>query len=388
MTWTNWSGSFSCEPAALLFPESEGELIELVQRAREDGARIRVVGTGHSCTPLVATDGRLVSLDRMSGVVRAEPEESRAWVRTGTKLHDLGGSLHDLGFAMENLGDIDVQALGGALGTGTHGTGVALPNLSARVSGVRLIDGEGNLRVIKEDQPELLRAARVSLGALGILTAARLELVPAFRLHERIERLPIERCLAELDERIARTRHFEFFWYPSKDQAEAKSLHPTHLPAEAAAGKYERIDWSHRILPSVRELRFFEMEYAVPAEAGPACFRAVRERMQARHGDVVWPVEYRTVAADDALLSPAQGRATVTISIHQDGQLPYEAFFRDVEPILTEHGGRPHWGKAHTREAPDLEATLPGFAQFARLRRGLDPDGVFLNPHLEAILGV
>ena len=99
MTWTNWSGSVSCEPAAQLFPESEGELIELVQRTREDGGRIRVVGTGHSCTPLVATGGRLVSLDRMSGVVRAELEERRAWVRTGTKLHDLGEPLHELGFA-------------------------------------------------------------------------------------------------------------------------------------------------------------------------------------------------------------------------------------------------------------------------------------------------
>jgi FAD/FMN-containing dehydrogenase len=387
MTWTNWSGSVSCVPAAQVQPESEGELIDLVRKAREAGQTVRVVGTGHSATPLVATDGLLVSLDRMSGVVRAEPGERRAWVRTGTKLHDLGEPLHELGFAMENLGDVDVQALGGALGTGTHGTGPALPNLSARVSGVRLIDGEGNLRVIKEDQPELLRAARVSLGALGILTAARLELVPSFRLLERVERIPIERCLRELDERIAATRHFEFFWLPSKDQAEAKSLQPTDLPPEAAAGDYERIDWSHRILPSVRELRFFEMEYAIPAEAGPACFRAVRERMQARHRDVVWPVEYRTVAPDDALLSPAQGRATVTISIHQDGRLPYQEFFRDVEPILVEHGGRPHWGKVHTREAPDLEASLPGFAQFAELRRSVDPDGVFLNPHLEAILG-
>jgi FAD/FMN-containing dehydrogenase len=305
-----------------------------------------------------------------------------------TTLNALGRELFDLGLALENLGDIDVQAVGGALSTGTHGTGATLRNLPARVSGLRLLLADGSLRVVREeDDPELLAAARVSLGALGVITAARIDCVPAYRLHERTERLPIEQCLASLAERIAATRHFEFFWYPSRDLAEAKSLHPTELPAEAAlATKYERIGWSHEILPSVREDRFVEMEYALPAEAGLACFRVVRERMRERHPEVAWPVEYRTLSSDSAWLSTAHARETVTISLHQGAALPWRAFFADLEPVLQEHGGRPHWGKRHSLGARELAPLYPRMDEFVRLAEQLDPAGRFRNEHLRALL--
>jgi FAD/FMN-containing dehydrogenase len=309
-------------------------------------------------------------------------------VRAGTKLSALGRELFALGLALENLGDVDVQALGGALATGTHGTGRTLPNLSARVSGLRLLLADGSLRVLRaEDDAETLAAARVSLGALGVVSAVRIDCMPAYRLHERTSRMPIETCLASLAERVAASRHFEFFWYPARDFAETKTLEPTELPPDAVAGrKYERIGWSHEILPSVRELRFVEMEYAVPAEHGPDCFRAVRERMQQKHPDVVWPVEYRSVRADDAWLSPAHGRDTVTLSVHQGAELPWQDFFADVEPLLREHGGRPHWGKRHGLGSRELGPLYPRFDDFRRLRAELDPGARFLNAHLRELL--
>jgi FAD/FMN-containing dehydrogenase len=210
--------------------------------------------------------------------------------------------------------------------------------------------------------------------------------VPAYRLHERVVRMPIDACLASLDERCAAHRHYEFWWYPARDLAEAKSLDPTEEGPEAIAGRrYERIGWSHEVLPSVRELRFVEMEYALPAEAGPAAFRAVRERMRSRHADVAWPVEYRRVRADDAWLSPAHGRETVALSLHQGAELPWEGFFADLEPLLREHGGRPHWGKRHGLRAAELGALYPRFGDFQRLRAELDPKGRFLNGHLRAL---
>jgi FAD/FMN-containing dehydrogenase len=129
------------------------------------------------------------------------------------------------------------------------------------------------------------------------------------------------------------------------------------------------------------------MEYSVPAESGPACMREVEARMRARWSDVEWPVEYRTLRADDAWLSTAHERDTVTISIHQDARLPHDALFADLEPIFREHRGRPHWGKLHTRAAEDLFALYPRFADFCALRRRLDPRGVFLNVHLRKLLG-
>jgi FAD/FMN-containing dehydrogenase len=387
VAWSNWAGNVRCEPRRHVAARSEAEVVAALKDADREGLAVRVAGSGHSFSPLVATDGLLLSLDGLAGIARHEAEQRRVWVRAGTKLHALGPELHALGLALENLGDIDVQALGGALATGTHGTGRALPNLAARVSGLRLLLADGSLRVLRaEDEPELLAAARVSLGALGVVTAARLDCVPAYRLHERVERMPLETCLACLDERSEANRHFEFFWYPGKDLAETKTIHPTEEPPEAAAGrKYERIGWSHEILPSVRELRFVEMEYALPAEAGPGAFRALRERMRERHGAVAWPVEYRHVRGDDAWLSTAHARDTVTLSVHQGAELPWQEFFADIEPLLRAHGGRPHWGKRHGLGAAELAPLYPRFAEFQRARAGLDPGGRFLNEHLRRL---
>jgi len=390
VAWSNWAGNIRCEPRASLAAASEAEVVAALRDAEREGLGVRVAGSGHSFSPLVATDGLLLSLEGLAGIARREPEQRRVWARAGTKLSALGKLLHALGLAQENLGDVDVQALGGALATGTHGTGRTLPSLSARVSGLRLLLADGSLCVLRaEDEPERLAAARVSLGALGVVTAARLDCVPAYRLHERTVRMPIDACLASLAERCAACRHYEFFWYPARDLAEAKSLEPTELLPEAVAGRaYERIGWSHELLPSVRELRFVEMEYALPAEAGPACFRAVRERMRERHPDVAWPVEYRCVRADDAWLSPAYGRDTVTLSLHQGAELPWQDFFTDLEPVLRSHAGRPHWGKRHSLGADELNALYPRFDDFRRLRAELDPKGRFLNDHLRALFGV
>lgn len=389
MTWRNWAGNVDCAPRVRTTANREADVVTALRKAEREGLPVRVAGSGHSFSPLVATDGLLLSLEGLTGIARHEQEGNRVWVRAGTTLNALGHDLFTLGLALENLGDVDVQAVGGALATGTHGTGPGLPNLSARVSGLRLLLADGSLRVVREEgDPELLAAARVSLGALGVATAARIDCVPAYRLHERVERLAIDACLESLDERIAATRHFEFFWYPARDVVDAKSLHPTELPPEAVADrKYERIGWSHEILPSAREDRFVEMEYALPAEAGPACFRAVRERMRVRHTEVAWPVEYRTLRSDDAWLSTAHARETVTISLHQGAALPWQDFFADLEPVLRAHGGRPHWGKRHGLTAGDLAPLYPRFNAFVALAHELDPDGRLRNAHLQALLG-
>ena len=390
MSWSNWAGNVRCEPRLSIDAASEAEVVAALREAERAALCVRVAGSGHSFSPLVDTGGLLLTLDGLSGIARHEPEQRRVWVRAGTKLHALGPALHALGLALENLGDVDVQALGGALATGTHGTGRTLPNLSARVSGLRLLLADGSLCVLRaEDEPERLAAARVSLGALAVVTAARFDCVPAYRLHERVERMPVDACLASLEERSAASRHYEFFWYPGRDLAETKTIETTALPPEAVTGReYERIGWSHEILPSERTLRFVEMEYALPAAAGPACFRAVRERMQSRHAAVAWPVEYRCLRRDDAWLSTAHGRETVTLSLHQGAELPWQDFFADLEPLLRAHGGRPHWGKRHSLGARELAPLYPQFDAFRRLRSELDSHGRFLNDHLRGLFGL
>jgi FAD/FMN-containing dehydrogenase len=387
--WSNWSGGVSCRAHEIAAPGSETELVALVERASHEERTVRPVGSGHSFSPVVATDGIVVSLDHLAGLESHDRDGREATARAGTKLHALGQALLEQGLAMENLGDVDVQALGGALATGTHGTGRTLGNLSSRVSWLRLVGAGGAVHECDAtSDPELFRAARVSLGALGIVTAARLRLLPAYRLHERTWRAPLDEILDKLDSLVLAHRHFEFFYYPKHDFAEAKAIDPTEADLTSVADrKGERIDWSARILPSVREERFNEMEYSVPAEAGPACLRAVVDRVRGRHPEVVWPLEYRTVAPDDAFLSPAQGRATVAISVHQDGRFPFREFFGDVEPILLAHDGRPHWGKFHNARGEVLASRYPDWERFQAVRQRLDPGGTFLNDHLASIFG-
>lgn len=398
--WTNWSGSVRCAPRQLAMPDDEAAIIALVRGlAREPGAELRAVGTGHSFAPLCATDGVLLSLDRLQGIIDVDPARMEATIWAGTELHRLGAPLLAAGLALENLGDIDRQSLGGAIGTGTHGTGQTLGSIPTQVVGLRLVLASGEiLDCSAEREPEIFAAARLSLGALGVITRVTLRLLPAYRLHERTWAASFAECLAGLAALIEGNRHFEFFWSPREDACAMKALNPTTAvtpespaPPPAAPGRLarylgpERVDWSYRIFPSERTVRFNELEFAVPAANGPACLRELRSLMQGRHPEVAWPIEYRTLRADDIPLSPAYGRETVTISLHQAHDRPHERFFADAEAIFRNHQGRPHWGKMHRYDVHDLRAAYPGWDQFHAVRQRLDPDGRWLNPYLRCL---
>jgi FAD/FMN-containing dehydrogenase len=388
LAWSNFSGRVAFTPSLLARPKSEAELCAVVREATRAGGCVRVAGSGHSFTPLVASSGTLVSLDDWQGIESVDTAKRQAVIRAGTVLHALGEPLLAAGLAMRNMGDVDVQALAGAVSTGTHGTGPTLANVSSQVIAARLVLASGELLELGAGD-ERLDAARVSLGLLGVFSTLTLQLVPAYRLHERVWKSDTEACLEALDANITAHRHFEFWWYPHRDYAEQKALQPTEAEAASVAGrKGERIDWSARILPSVRELKFNEMEYSVPAAAGPACFRAVRERMRSRWPDVVWPVEYRTLAPDSAWLSTAHARDTVTISLHQDAKLDCEAFFGDCEAVFRDHDGRPHWAKLHRRSEAELARLYPEWQRFRALRAQLDPAGTFANPYLRELFQI
>ena len=397
--WTNWSGSVSAAPQQVISPSREAELLDLVSQAGQAGQSIRIAGSGHSFVPLCASNDLILSLDNLQGVVSIDSEQGEATVWAGSKIYQLGEPLLAAGLGMENMGDIDRQSLAGAISTGTHGTGPALGSISTQVIGLRLVTArDGILELSAEDDTVPFDAVRVSLGALGIVSQIRLRLLPAYRLHERTWVESFETCFEKLDEQIAATRHFEFFWSPREDGCACKALQPTDqtalpesaggVPAAGRLSRYiseERIDFSHRIFPSERNTLFNEMEFAVPAEQGPDCLKAIRDLMLTRHPDVLWPIEYRTLAADEIWLSPAYRRETVTISIHQAAELPHEAFFADAEAIFREFEGRPHWGKMHSFTPAELRDTYPKWGAFQDLRQRLDPDGRFMNRYLESL---
>jgi L-gulono-1,4-lactone dehydrogenase len=422
--WTNWAGDQQCEPAALERPAAVGEVVGAVERAVAAGRCVRVAGSGHSFTGAVLTDGALLSLDRMGALLDADPGTGLVRVEAGITLHALNQALAEHGLAMPNLGDIDEQSIAGAISTATHGTGVTLRNLSAQVRALRLVTASGEVREI--DGGEDLLAARVAIGALGIVTEVTLQTVPAFTLRGVDAPVALAEVLDGLDERVAGHRHFEFFVFPHADSALTRTndvvdqpprprsklrayvddvllgnvafqlacaigrTFPRAIPSlnrlvTRFSGATTRVDRSDRIFASPRKVRFTEMEYALPRPVAADAVRAIKAT--AERYAVNFPIEVRFVAPDDALLSPAHERETVYVAVHMFKGMEWEPYFRAVEAIADEHGGRPHWGKRHFQTGATLAARYPAWERFAAVRERMDPGGVFSNAYTDRVLG-
>ena len=391
--WRNWSGSIACQPRRIVCPRDEGEMQALMREAAEQGRVVRAIGTGHSSSDIVRCEDTLVSLRHFTGVVEADPKGLEAVVGAGSTLEDLGKSLYERDLALPNYGDVATQTIGGAVGTGTHGSGRREPNMSQMLIEVTLVDGQGRLRTITRDQVDGLRAARVALGTLGVFLWLRLRLVPNFDVERREFAIGTDAALEQLPALVDGNRSFDFYWYPRRDDIKLRLVNPVGGGVDPCGARLlaKTDGYGHHVIPTHTGIphRFEESEYALPADNGIACFRAVRERVLARWRHVVgWRVLYRTVRADDADLSPAHGRDIVTISLHQNSSLPWREYFSDIEPIFLEHGGRPHWAKKHNQTAESLAPRYPRWAAFARVRDMFDPQGVLLTPYLRTLLGV
>jgi FAD/FMN-containing dehydrogenase len=390
--FVNWSGSLRFRPYARLWPASEAAIAAFVRDAVAHSRVIRVMGSGHSSSPLVQTPDMLLSLRDLHGLIDYDLQHSQATVGAGTKLHDLGVILHGVGLGMQNLGDVDTQTIAGVISTGTHGSGRELQNISASLIGVRFISGTGDVvEWSMEREPDLIRAARVSLGVLGVFTAVRLQLQPKYRLRRREYCARTDDCLAHLDELADAHRNFDFYWYPRRDEVKLRTLNPPEIEPPSlpfARCINEEVGFSHEIIARERQLKFEELEYFIPAEAGPECFQEVRRRILDRHRQHVgWRVLYRLIAKDDAHLSPVNSRDCVAISVHQNASLPYQTYFDDIEFILRAYDGRPHWGKRHSLRGERLSQLYPRWSDFMQLRRRLDPHSVFLSEQLAHLLG-
>lgn len=428
--WSNWSGWVQANPERVARPANESELSALLTEAV---APVRVMGSGHSFTALGETRGTLISLDAMNGLVGVNVEALTATVRAGSKIHALGRPLFDAGVGLKNQGDIDRQAIAGAVGTGTHGTGPTLGSLSGEVQGFRLVTAPGEiLDCSTTSNADVFEAGRVSFGTLGVMSEITMGVRKAYKLRERNWVMPAAQCWRDVARLKSEHRHFEFFWFPYADAVVAKSLDETDedvaaprtsdemyargerttsdqrsfqfgceiarfVPAlsarlqkfftNASMGSSSRARWSHEIFPSPRTVRFNEMEYAVPAANGIDCIREVAEAIVSKRIPGVFPLEFRYVKADDIWLSPFYRRDAATISVHQYHRQPYAPLFDAVEPIFRRYGGRPHWGKLHSLKSADFERLYPRWGDYQALRRGLDPQGKLLNSYLKQIFG-
>jgi FAD/FMN-containing dehydrogenase len=399
--WTNWAGNQSCSPSEYAAPSSEDEVATLVGEATERGVGVRVAGAGHSFTPVVATDGLLLDVGELGRIRSLDPEPRRVVVGPATTIGEFGEPLWEAGLALANQGDIIAQQIAGAVSTATHGSGLALPCFSASVRRLRLVVGGGDVLEVDESDPDVLHAAQVAVGMLGVVTELELEVASAHRLSERVEHWRWDEAWESFDE-LARThRHYSFFWMPSDDSAQ---LYGLASPGESLADRchvkiYDEVDDAtpdsaeprqrvgpaHWIYPMVFEPNFHELEYFVPFEVGRNALAAMRELMLSSLPESVFPMEVRTVGRDEAFLSHSFERETVVISVSGTPGTDYWPYLREVDRLLGQFDARVHWGKLHFLTREQLFARYPKAGTFVDVRRRLDPDGVFLNDHLRPL---
>jgi FAD-linked oxidoreductase len=425
--WTNWARTATAVPSSVARPGSLGEIVETVQGS----PKVKVLGSGHSFTEIaVAHQATAVDLGGWTGIESADREDGLVTVRAGTTLKELNAKLDRLGLAMTNLGDIDAQTVAGAISTGTHGTGAKLGGLATQVAGLELVLADGSVvRCSADERPDLFNAARVGLGALGVISTVTLRCEPAFCLvaDERPE--PLDGVIEQLDQLVTGHDHMEFYWFPYGRKALVKRndrlpldapvrplsparrffeytvMENTALAAMCGIGRTVRplikplnrlastalsprnySDASHRVFVTARNVRFVESEYAVPRESIRDVLGELRALVPKLPYSIMLPVEVRVAAADDIWLSTAYQRDSAYFAIHQSLGLPYQEYFDGFEAIVAQVGGRPHWGKMHSLGATELRARYPRFDDFRKVRDEVDPGRVFTNAYLERVL--
>ncbi|MFI0397335.1 D-arabinono-1,4-lactone oxidase [Paracoccus jiaweipingae] len=420
--WRNWAGNVTGtaprQPIA-----SEAELADLLATTT---APVRVVGSGHSFSPLLETDDLHFALDGLDGVSAETGPDGQALVRAGTGivLRDLTARMHALDLALSNMGDVDGQRLGGALATGTHGTGRDFGCYSAMLHDITLVDAQGQ-RWQTARGDAMFQALAVGLGTGAILTQAVMGAVRPYRLAKRRFAVRLGDLIDGFDDLMGAARNVEFYYITHSGAALGMESQQTDQPATERpadrdqqglrqlrlAGRllgrtpalrrwllgkmlmthtteYFINDW-HLAYPTERDgLRFVETEWHVPAEAGAQALADVISVVERDFPQVYFPMEVRSVAADDLWLSPFYQRPSVSIAVHHEAGQPCQALFDAVQAVMMRHDGRPHWGKCHGLDAAQLKPLYPRWDEAMQIRRDLDPRGRFLSPYLRRVLGL
>lgn len=428
-TWRNWAGNVTARPVREVSPASTEELAAAVRKAAEDGFKAKAVGTGHSFTAAAATDGVLIRPELLTGIRDIDRTAMTVTVEAGTPLKRLNAALAREGLSLTNMGDIMDQTVAGATSTGTHGTGRESASIAAQIRALELVTADGSvLSCSEKENPDVFAAARIGLGALGVVSAITFAVEPVFLLAAREEPMAFDKVTAEFDALFAENEHFEFYWFPHTGNCNTKRNNrsagpaappgqisgwiedellsngvfqvvsslgravPATIPAIAkissrALSARMYTDIPYKVFTSPRRVRFIEMEYALPREAAMGALREVKAMIERSPLRVSFPVEVRTAPADDIALSTASGRESAYIAVHLYKGTPHQSYFTAVERIMTAHGGRPHWGKVHTRDAEYFAEVYPRFGEFTALRDRLDPERLFGNDYLRRVLG-
>lgn len=430
-SWSNWAGNQRADGVTVIEPRDTEEVAKAVREAAERGQKVKPIGAGHSFTGIGKPKDVQLLLDNITGLRHVDHDTGTVTVDAGTRLHRLNELLAGEGLAMTNLGDIEVQSISGAVSTGTHGTGRDFGGIATQIVGLEMVLADGSVVACSPDErPELWSAARVGLGALGVITAVTLRTVPLFAVTAEEGPMPLDELLGRFDELTEEYDHFEAYWFPhtSSTLTKRNTRRPLHQGLDPLSGWKEWLDdeflsntvfgWtialgkrrkslirplnriaskalgtrvftdlSYKVFTSPRRVRFCEMELAVPRASAVEAIQTVVKAIEASGMDISFPVELRVAAADDIPLSTASARESAYLAFHLPAGEDYTAYFGLVASALDEFEPRPHWGKLHEMDAEVLRCRYPRFDEFVALRDSVDPRGVFTNDYLNGVLG-
>ncbi|KMK76687.1 FAD-binding oxidoreductase [Alkalihalobacillus pseudalcaliphilus] len=413
-------------PASTFYPESIEDVRTVIKKAKASGKKVRVVGAGHSFTPLANCDDYLMCLDRLKRIESIDVINQTVTVQAGIRLSELGDELAKQGFAQENLGDINVQSLAGAISTGTHGTGIQFGNIPSQVEELTLVTATGELLTCsKEKDQELFQASLISLGLFGVIVKVKLRIIKAPVYDFRSEKVTFEQLQEQLPKWIEENTHFEFFMFPFSEYIQTKKmkvssarpqsvrhfhrknvvienylfylvsevcrLYPksskrmSQLSAKSVSKQVITAN-SYDLFTTPRKVKFVEMEYAIPIEALQDALDEIQKKIKKEQFQVHFPIECRMVAADESWLSPSYQRKSAYLAFHMYKGMPFESYFYAMETIMDSYAGRPHWGKWHSKTKKDLEHLYPKFAAFLKTRNSLDPEHIFINDYLRQLI--
>ncbi len=430
-SWVNWAGNQQAESVTVERPGDTEEVAAALRRAASAGSRVKAVGSGHSFTGIARPEEVLLDLSRLQGLHSVDVDSCLVTVGAGVTLRRLNDLLAGMGLAMPNLGDIDAQTLAGAISTGTHGTGDSWNGLASAVAALEMVLADGStVTCSPSERPQLWSAARVGLGAIGIITKVTLRCVQLFALRAEEGPMALGELLDRFDELAGGSDHFEAYWFPHTGRALTKRntrvpvaegldrlpawrewfddeflsnqvfgwvvelgrrrpslIRRANSVASRALATRTFTDLSFKVFTSPRRVRFKEMELAVPREGAVQAIRDVVEAVERSEMNIAFPVELRVAASDDIPLSAASARRSAYLAFHVPAAVDHKEYFQLVSRVLEPYSPRPHWGKLHCLDAELLRMRYPRFDEFLLQRDTVDPSGLFSNRYLDRVLG-
>ncbi|KAF7980401.1 hypothetical protein HWV62_38208 [Athelia sp. TMB] len=428
----NWGLTFVCSPLSVFEPEDEFHCELILELARREGRTVRAAGVGHSPSDLACTTGYMLRTEKLDKVLEINTEKRYVIAQSGITLHALHAQLDSHGLAMMNLGSISDQTLGGIVTTATHGSGIDYGVISTHVMSLTVLLADGSrVHCSREEHPDLFIASICGLGCTGLLLSIQLQVEPAFRLKEVSETLSFDDSVRSIDSLVHASQHVRLWWFPAAGVVRVGSADRTLEPKSPPVswlwhsilgghlvqfmlflGRYLKtfnnwttqlaawlvrepsiaIDDSHRIFNVDCRYPQHTTEWAIPFENTQACLYELRawieEELASPDGlRPHFPIEIRFSDSDDIWLSPSSGQKTCWIGIVQYKpyglNVPYRLLFQRFEAILSRHGGRPHWAKAHHLRPETLRKLYPKFDDFVQLLENVDPQGMFRNEYVQ-----